>query len=107
MKRIFQILCLVIASLGLTNCTAYVDDVGYASSRPGYYNRGRTYSHHPTYYGSSRTYNRHPAHYSSRSTRDRHDRDRHDHDGRDSRYSRSSVNTRVRADVGVPVPLFR
>jgi hypothetical protein len=107
MKRIFQILFLSVAVLGLSNCTTYVEDRGYVTSRPaGVYRTPVAYG--TTYYGSS--YNRgRPVSYrhSSRYGSSRHDRygrrDRdYDHDHRHNvRHSRRAVDARVSTNVGL------
>jgi len=89
-----QILCLAVAAVSLPSCTAYVEDTGYVTARPGYVYRGPPHSYRGPYYGSTRYYNdRRPVNYHSGRDRYRHQVHRHDH--------RSSVNARVRANVGL------
>ena len=115
MKRIVQILFLAVAVLGLSNCTTYVEERGYVSSRPGGYYRTPAVSHGVVYSSSNRYRRGTPVSYRSSSRygyrdHDRHgryDRDRHDsrrnvrYSPRSSRSSRSTVDARVRTNVGL------
>ncbi|TDU81746.1 hypothetical protein EI77_01056 [Prosthecobacter fusiformis] len=111
MKRIIQILCLAVATLGLSNCTAYVEDTGYVASRPGHVYRGAPYHHRGPYYGSARyNHGSNVAYRTSsrygRSHRDYDRNDRHRHDSRHNvrhhpRSSRSSIDARLSTNVGL------
>ncbi|MEN3943635.1 hypothetical protein WJU23_20215 [Prosthecobacter sp. SYSU 5D2] len=116
MKRIFQILFLAVAVLGLSSCATY--DQGYVSSRPVGHYRSSSLNQGVLYTSSNRYYRGSPVSYRSSSRyghrdygrRDRHDRyDRDRHDGhrnvryspRSSRSSRSAVDARVRTNLGI------
>lgn len=116
MKRIFQILVLAGAVLGLSSCATY--DQGYVSSRSGGYYRTPVVSHGVVYSSSNRYHRGSPVSYRNssryghrdygrRDRHDRYDRDRHDshrnvrYSPRSSRSSRNSVDARVRTNLGL------
>ena len=103
MKRTFQLLCLAVAALGLSSCTTYVEERGYVATHPGHVYRSGPRHNHGPYYGSSRYSHNRPGSYrsSSRYRPGYRDYDRNvRYDRYDSRH-RSTLDTRVRADVGL------
>lgn len=117
MKRIFQILCLAVAVLGLASCNTYVEERGYVSGRPINAYRTPAVTHGVLYTNNNRynrarnvSYRNSSRYGHSRRDHDRHsryDRDRHDsrrnvrYTPRSSRSSRNVVDARVRTDVGI------
>lgn len=115
MKRIFQILFLSVAVLGLSSCATY--DQGYVSSRPVGHYRTATLNQGVLYTSSNRYHRGTPVSYRNssrygRNHRDdrrhsRWDRDRHDnrrnvrHNPRSNRSSHHAVDTRVNTNLGL------
>ncbi len=101
MKRILQILCLAVAAISLSNCTAY-DGAYVTTTGPAYRNAPR--HHHGPYYGSSRYQNDRQVSYrsSSRYSRGSYDHDRHDSHNVRHYPGRSVQSTTVRADIHTP-----